>query len=84
MSVVVAQSRRRVGRPALCSPKAARRILELRAQNYSLRRIAKMLNDEGVSTPMGLAKWSKSHVHRVLGTLYMQELSVDQVAGLPH
>jgi hypothetical protein len=77
MSVMVTQPRRRAGRPACCPPETARRILELKNQGYSLRQIARLLNDEVVPTPMGLAKWSKSHVDRVLGTLYMQELSAE-------
>ena len=77
MSAVIAEPRRRVGRPACCRPEIARRIRELKDEDYSLRQIARRLNDEGVPTPMGLAKWSKSHVYRVLGTLYMQELSAE-------
>jgi hypothetical protein len=75
VSAVAAQPRRRVGRPACCPPETARRILELKDQGFSLRQIARLLNDEVVLTPMGLSKWSKSHVYRVLGTLYVRELS---------
>ncbi len=46
-----------------------------------MRGIAKLLNAEGVPTPMGQASWTKSHVHRVLGTLYMQALGTEQIAG---
>lgn len=76
MSAAIAEPRRRAGRPPCCPPKTAQRILELKDQGYSLRQIARRLNDEGLPTPMGLAIWSKSHVDRVLGTLYMQELGV--------
>jgi hypothetical protein len=65
----------RAGRPQCCAPEVARRIRELDRQGYSLRRIAKQLNDEALPTPLGQAKWTKSHVWRVLGTRYMQELS---------
>jgi len=65
---------RRPGRPPCCSPEARQRIRELKDQGYSLRQIARVLNDEDIPTPMGQAQWDKSHVWRVLGTLYMQEL----------
>lgn len=39
------------------------------------RHIARVLNDEGLPTPTAQAKWDKSHVWRVLGTLYMQARS---------
>lgn len=74
MSAVVAQPRRRAGRPPCCSLDAARRILELRDQGCSLRQIAKVLNAEALPTPMGRSTWGKSHVDRVLGTLYLEEL----------
>lgn len=74
MSAVLTQPPRRVGRPPCCSPEVARRILELKDEGYSLRRTAKQLNDEALPTPMGQAKWDKSHVWRVLGTLYMRDL----------
>jgi hypothetical protein len=73
MSIVNVQSRR-VGRPPCCPPETAKRIWELKSQGHSLRRIAELLNDEEVPTPMGQALWGKSHVHRLLGTVYMQQL----------
>jgi hypothetical protein len=45
---------------------------ELKDEGRSLRHIARVLNDEGLPAPMAQAKWDKSHVWRVLGTLYMQ------------
>jgi hypothetical protein len=67
------EERRRAGRPPCCSPELATRILELRRQ-YSLRQIADLLNTEGVSTPMGRSRWTKSHVDGILGRLYVREL----------
>lgn len=71
----------RVGRPPCCPPETARRIRELREQGYSLRRIARLLNDEGVPTPMGQATWSKSHVDRILHTVYMSRIPHAQVGS---
>jgi Recombinase len=81
VNAVLPQSRRRAGRPPRCSPEVARRILELKDQGYSLRRTAKQLNDEALPTPMGQAKWDKSHVWRVLGTLYMRELDTERAVA---
>lgn len=67
--------RRQPGRPPCCSPEAQQRIRELKEEGRSLRHIARILNDEGLPTPMAQAKWDKSHVWRVLGTLYMQDRS---------
>ena len=61
--------------PAARPNRAARP--ELKDQYYSLREIARRLYEEGLPTPMGLAQWSKSHVDRVLSTVYMQELSAE-------
>jgi hypothetical protein len=77
MSAVVAQPRRRAGRPPCCPPETARRVQELKDQGYSLREMAQRLNDEGVPTPTGRAKqWSRSHVDGVLGRRYMRELAM--------
>jgi hypothetical protein len=63
-----------VSRPPCC-PEVAARIVALRHQGYSLQQIADLLNEEGVSTPMGLSPWRKSHVYELLGRLYVRELS---------
>jgi hypothetical protein len=62
-----------VSRPPCC-PEVAARIVALRRQGYSLQRIADLLNEEGVPTPMGRSPWRKSHVDGVLGRLYVREL----------
>jgi len=64
----------RAGRPPCCPPELAARIVELRRRHYSLRQIARLLNAEGVPTPMGRSSWSKSHVDGILSRLYVREL----------
>lgn len=54
-----------------------------KTRGRSLRQIARVLNAEGVPTPMRQAEWDKSHVWRVPGTLYMQELEKASIARLP-
>jgi hypothetical protein len=65
---------RRPGRPPVCPPETARRILQLRTVGYSLRLIAETLNEQGIPTPLGLSPWTKSHVNRILHTRYVREL----------
>jgi hypothetical protein len=74
---------RRPGRPPCCSSEARERSRELKDQGRSLRQIARALNAEGVPTPMRRAQWNKSHVWRVLGTLYMKELEKISISRLP-
>lgn len=62
-----------------CCPEVAARIVALRRQGYSLQKIADLLNDEGVPTPMARSPWRKSHVDGVLGRLYVRELPVESV-----
>jgi len=83
VSAVTAQPRRRAGRPPICPLETARRILELKDQGYSLRRIARSLNEEAVPTPMGLTRWSKSHVDGVLHTRYAREVLEERSAEAP-
>jgi hypothetical protein len=65
-----------VSRPPCC-PEIAARIVALRSQRYSLQKIADLLNAEGVPTPMRRSPWRKSHVHELLGRLYVRELPVE-------
>lgn len=74
MSGPAGRKRRQAGRPPCCPPELAARIVELRRRRYSLRRIARLLNSEGVPTPMGRSPWSKSHVDGILSRLYVREL----------
>jgi len=55
----------------------AARIKGLRHQGYSLQKIADLLNEEEVPTPMGRSPWRKSHVYELLGRLYVRELPVE-------
>lgn len=57
-----------------CCPEVAARIKALRRQGYSLQKIADLLNEEGLPTPMGKSPWKKSHVYELLGRLYVREL----------
>src|ERR1700761_4752637 len=54
------------GRPPLCPPESAVRIIQLRLQGLSYQAISYVLNREGVPTPLVRAKWTKSHVSRLL------------------
>ena len=68
------ERRSRAGRPPCCPLELAARIQALKDQGYSLQRIADLLNDEGIPTPMGRPRWRKSHVDGVLSRLYVREL----------
>ena len=61
--------RRPRGRPGLATgaPHVAERIAELRERGLSLQAIADALNDEGVPTPRGGARWRPSSVQSALG-----------------
>lgn len=65
----------RRGRSPLCPPELARRILTLNnSQGLSRKKIADLLNAEGVPTPRGLGPWTKSHVDGVLSRLYTRDI----------
>ncbi|WP_425564025.1 recombinase family protein [Nonomuraea longicatena] len=49
-------------------------VITLRAQGLSLATISRVLNEEGVRTPAGGHVWQKSHVDRLLHTLYARDL----------
>lgn len=69
---------RRVGRPPLCPPKIAFRVIELESQELSYSEIATVLNREGVPTPAGGHVWYKSCVDRLLHTRYVRELRAER------
>jgi Recombinase len=75
----VAETRRR-GRPPCCAPELARRILQLHRQGLSLQAISEVLNREGVPTPTGRPRWSKSYVDRLLHTRYVQDIATGRFA----
>jgi DNA invertase Pin-like site-specific DNA recombinase len=63
-------SGRGVGRPAVVDdPYLRKRIVEMRAQGMTLQAIADRLNDEGVPTVRGGAKWRHSSVQAAAGYL---------------
>jgi DNA invertase Pin-like site-specific DNA recombinase len=60
--------RRSSGRPAVADrPSLKRRIVEMRANGMTLQAIADTLNDEGVPTVRGGAKWRPSSVQAAAG-----------------
>ncbi|WP_182885771.1 recombinase family protein [Microbispora sp. H10885] len=62
------------GRPPVCPPEVVARVLHLRAQGLSLIAISELLNAEGVLTPTGRSRWTKSHVDRLLHTRHAQRM----------
>ena len=64
---------RRPGRPPLCPPELAVRIIALHQQGLGYRAISDVLNYEGVPTPLGRPRWTKSHVNRLLFTRHVKE-----------
>jgi DNA invertase Pin-like site-specific DNA recombinase len=58
----------RIGRPRRCPDDVLARVLELRAGGLRLVDVAEAMNDAGVPTPGGGARWWPSHVSRLLAT----------------
>jgi hypothetical protein len=58
----------RIGRPRRCPDDVLDRVLELRAGGARLVDVAEAMNDAGVPTPGGGARWWPSHVSRLLST----------------
>lgn len=58
----------RIGRPRRCPDDVLTRVLELRAGGARLVDVAAAMNDAGVPTPGGGARWWPSHVSRLLAT----------------
>jgi DNA invertase Pin-like site-specific DNA recombinase len=56
----------RLGRPVLQATETEGKVLELRGQGLSMGRIAETLNNEGVPTATGGAKWHASTVRVIL------------------
>jgi hypothetical protein len=66
--------RRGPGRPPLCPPETVIKVVDLRQRGLSLSTISVVLNAEGVPTPAGRSRWSKSHVDRLLHTRHALEI----------
>jgi hypothetical protein len=62
------------GRPPSCPLQVRIRVIDLWRQGLSLDMISRTLNREGISTPTGRSRWTKSHVDRLLHTKHVQEL----------
>lgn len=65
----------RRGRPPCRLPHVVARVVALRRQGLSLAQISVTLNAEGVSASTGKARWTKSHVDRLLHTRHAQDLA---------
>jgi DNA invertase Pin-like site-specific DNA recombinase len=58
----------RVGRPRSCPDEVLDQVLELRVAGGTLIAIAAAMNESGIPTPAGSARWYASHVSRLLRT----------------
>jgi hypothetical protein len=66
---------RPVGRPSLCKRELLQRVIMLRVdERMLLRDICETLNEEGIPTPGGGARWYPSHVWRLLTTRAAQNM----------
>jgi hypothetical protein len=64
----------RRGRPPCCPPEVVTLVVALRRRGLSLAAIGAELNAQGVPTPAGRPRWTKSHVDRLLHTRHAQDL----------
>lgn len=72
---MIGQASRRVGRPLVCSPALLQRIVGMYDdEGLSYRKIATLLNAEGILTPCGAELWWHTHVYRLLGTVAAYEV----------
>jgi Recombinase len=65
---------RRRGRKPLCSYELALRIVRLQRQGLSYQAIGVVLTAEGIPTAVGRPRWRKSHVNRLLHTMYVGDI----------
>jgi DNA invertase Pin-like site-specific DNA recombinase len=73
---------RSIGRPAVADdPDLSQRIAQMRAQGMTLQAIADQLNDEGVPTVRGGAKWRHSSVQAAAGYRRGQRPARDALAS---
>lgn len=63
----------RRGRPPCCPPEVLAHVVALRRRGMSLAAISAVLNTQGVPTPTGRPRWTKSHVDRLLHTRHAQD-----------
>jgi hypothetical protein len=75
MSLTIAPSTHRPGRPRRCPLDVLVRVVELREAGAKLTEICDQLNAEKIPTPGGGRRWWPSHVHRLLGTYDAQLLA---------
>lgn len=65
---------KRPGRPPSCPPEVVEHIVLLWRAGLSLQEIGNVLNAEGVPTPAGRSRWTKSHVDRLLHARHVQDV----------
>jgi hypothetical protein len=68
---------RRPGRPPCCPRELTIRIIQLHRQGFSYQAISDVLNGEGVPTPLGRSRWSKSSVDRLLHTRHVRDMRAE-------
>jgi DNA invertase Pin-like site-specific DNA recombinase len=71
----------RLGRPRRCPDDVLARVVQLRAGGAQLAEIAAVMNDAGVPTPGGGARWWPSHVSRLLATQDARVLRTGQASA---
>lgn len=74
-------TRRRSGRPPLCSEELDIRVLKLRAEGRTFQYICDELNRNGIPTPGGGKTWYRSHISRLLGTRHSVEMQDTAIAS---
>jgi hypothetical protein len=82
MSATLRSASRR-GRPPTCPPEVLAEVVGLRLGGLSLAAMCAALNAEGVLTPSGRSRWTKSHVDRLLHTRHAQEFMDANSMGQP-
>jgi Recombinase len=73
MSAYPEVRRSRRGRPPCCPPDVVSRVVGMRLAGLSLGQISLRLNGDGVPTPAGRPRWTKSHVDRLLNSRHGQQ-----------
>jgi len=68
---------RQVGRPRLCSNEVREQVVRLRAEGWSLRKMAAHRNDAGLPTPAAKSCWTQNTVDNLLATRRVREMSLE-------
>ncbi|WP_436758311.1 recombinase family protein [Streptosporangium sp. V21-05] len=70
----------RRGRPPLCPGDVRERVVRMRMAGMGTPSIARVLNEQGIQTPLGRSRWTSMHVWRLLKTRASIEL-IDKLHG---